>query len=49
VGWPDLANSVARRLARRPELADQLVSIAGDLAPARTALDVTFGWRLLRA
>jgi menaquinone-9 beta-reductase len=49
VGWPDLANSVARRLARRPELADQLVGIAGDLTPARAALDLAFGWSLLRA
>lgn len=49
VGWPDLANSVARRLARRPELADRLVGIAGDLTPARTALDLAFGWSLLRA
>jgi flavin-dependent dehydrogenase len=49
VGWPALANSVARRLARRPDLADQLVGIAGDLTPAKTALDLEFGWSLLRA
>ena len=49
VGWPDLANAVARRLSRRPDLADQLVGIAGDLTPARTALDLGFGWSLLRA
>ncbi len=48
VGWPALANSLAGRLARRPELADGLVGIAGDLVPARTALGLGFGWKLLR-
>ncbi len=48
-GWPALANAVALRLARRPELADRLVGIAGDLVPAKAALDLDFGWRLLRA
>jgi menaquinone-9 beta-reductase len=47
-GWPALANAVAGRLSRRPELADRLVGIAGDLVPARTALEPGFGWRLLR-
>lgn len=44
-----LACAVARRLARRPELADQLVGIAGDFVPARTALRMSFLWDLLRA
>ena len=38
VAWPALANGVAKRLARRPDLADQLVGVAGDFVPARTAL-----------
>ena len=38
VAWPALANAVARRLTRRPDLADRLVGIAGDFVPARTAL-----------
>ena len=37
VGWPDAANAMARRLARRPDLADRLVGIAGDFVPARAA------------
>jgi geranylgeranyl reductase family protein len=49
VGWPDAANLVARRLARRPDLADRLVGIAGDFVPARTALGPGFLWDLLRA
>jgi geranylgeranyl reductase family protein len=49
VGWPDAANAVARRLARRPELADRLVSIAGDFVPARAAFAPRFLWDLLRA
>jgi flavin-dependent dehydrogenase len=43
------ACAIARRLARRPELADQLVGIAGDFVPARTALRPSFLWDLLRA
>lgn len=42
VGRPWLANAAARRLARRPDLADRLVSIAGDFVPARTALGPGF-------
>jgi len=49
VGWPDAANVLARRLARRPELADRLVSIAGDFVPARAAFAPRFLWDLLRA
>jgi geranylgeranyl reductase family protein len=49
VGWPEAANAMARRLARRPELADRLVSIAGDFVPARTAFAPRFLWDLLRA
>ncbi|HVH08192.1 MAG TPA: NAD(P)/FAD-dependent oxidoreductase [Gemmatimonadales bacterium] len=35
VGWPALTNRVVRRLARRPALADLLVSAAGNIVPAR--------------
>jgi geranylgeranyl reductase family protein len=49
VGWPDAANLMARRLARRPDLADRLVGIAGDFVPARTALGPRFLWDLLTA
>jgi geranylgeranyl reductase family protein len=49
VGWPDAANAVARRLARRPDLADRLVSIAGDFVPARDAFGPRFLWDLLTA
>ena len=49
VAWEGLACSVARRLARRPELADRLVGVAGDFVPARSALDLPFLWDLLRA
>jgi geranylgeranyl reductase family protein len=48
VAWPTLADAVARRLARRPDLADQLVGIAGDFVPARTALGVGFLTELLK-
>jgi geranylgeranyl reductase family protein len=48
VAWPALADAVARRLARRPQLADRLVGIAGDFVPARTALGPRFLWDLLR-
>jgi flavin-dependent dehydrogenase len=46
---PWLANAVARRLARRPDLADRLVGIAGDFVPARSALGVQFAWELMRS
>jgi flavin-dependent dehydrogenase len=49
VGWPDAANAMARRLARRPDLADRLVSVAGDFVPARAAFSPRFLWDLLRA
>jgi menaquinone-9 beta-reductase len=49
VGWPALSNAVARRLARRPDLADRLVGIAGDFVPARTAFDLRFLYALLTA
>jgi len=48
VGWPDAANLLARRLERRPDLADRLVGIAGDFVPARTAFGPRFLWALLR-
>jgi flavin-dependent dehydrogenase len=49
VGWPAAANAMARRLARRPDLADRLVSVAGDFVPARAAFSPRFLWDLLRA
>jgi geranylgeranyl reductase family protein len=47
VSWPSLADAVARRLAGRPDLADRLVGIAGDLVPARSAFGPKFVWDLL--
>lgn len=47
IAWPNLADAVARRLARRPDLADRLVGIAGDFVPARTALGPRFLWDLI--
>jgi menaquinone-9 beta-reductase len=47
VEWPGLSNAVAARLARRPDLAAQLVGIAGDFIPARGALGPRFLWSLL--
>jgi geranylgeranyl reductase family protein len=44
---PAAANAIARRLARRPDLADQLVGVAGDFVPARTVLGPRFLLRLL--
>jgi flavin-dependent dehydrogenase len=44
---PALGNLVAARLARRPDLADQLVGIAGDFIPARSALGPRFLWSLV--
>lgn len=38
VGSPILANRVVQRLARRPDLADLLVSATGNLVPARRVL-----------
>jgi len=49
VARPWLANAAARRLARRPDLADRMVSIAGDFVPARTALGPGFLLDLLLA
>jgi geranylgeranyl reductase family protein len=49
VGWPEAGNRLAHRLARRPDLADRLVGIAGDFVPARDALGLRFAWDLLRA
>ena len=48
VAWPALADVVARRLSRRPDLADQLVGIAGDFVPARTAMGAGFLYELLK-
>ena len=47
VGRPRLANLVARRLARRPDLASRLVGIAGDFVPARQAFDARFFFQLI--
>jgi geranylgeranyl reductase family protein len=49
VSWPEVSNAVAAKLARRPDLADQLVGIAGDFVPARTALGPRFLAKLLAA
>jgi geranylgeranyl reductase family protein len=49
IARPWVANAVARRLARRKDLADRLVGIAGDFVPARTAFNAAFLWDLLRA
>jgi len=49
IGWPALADAVARRLARRGDLADRLVGIAGDFVPAKSALDARFLWELMTA
>lgn len=49
VAVPSLADAVARKLSRRPDLADRLVGIAGDFVPARTAFGPRFLWDLLRA
>jgi geranylgeranyl reductase family protein len=49
VGSPLAANAVARRLSRRPDLADRLVGIAGDFVPARTAFGARFLLDLLTA
>jgi flavin-dependent dehydrogenase len=48
VARPWLANAVARRLARRPDLASRLVGIAGDFVPARQAFGARFVIDLLR-
>jgi flavin-dependent dehydrogenase len=48
VAWPGLANAVAKRLARRRDLADQLVGIAGDFVPARTAVNARFVLEMMR-
>jgi geranylgeranyl reductase family protein len=49
VAWPWLADAFAHRLAHRSDLAGQLVGIAGDLVPARTALRPGFLLELLRS
>ncbi len=49
VGSPAAANAVAHRLARRPDLADRLVGVAGDFVAARTVLGLRFLWGLLTA
>ena len=38
VGWPALTNRVVGGLARRPDLADLVVGVAGNIVPARRAL-----------
>jgi geranylgeranyl reductase family protein len=47
VARPVVANALAHRLARRRDLADALVGIAGDLVPARNALGPRFLYELL--
>jgi menaquinone-9 beta-reductase len=48
VASPALSNAVAARLARRQDLADLLVGVAGDYVPARHALGPGFLLQLLR-
>ena len=48
VGWPSVANLLARRLATRPALADRLVAVAGDFVPARNVLGASLIWDVLR-
>jgi menaquinone-9 beta-reductase len=47
VAWPALSNAMARKLSRRPDLADKLVGIAGDFVPAESAWSVRFAWELI--
>ena len=47
VAWPALSNTMARRLSRRPDLADKLVGIAGDFVPADSAWSWRFLWELM--
>jgi len=49
VAWPEAANTMARKLRRRPDLADRLVGIAGDFVPARAAFGPAFLLDLLTA
>ena len=49
VARPGLANQMAARLQRRPDLADPLVGIAGDFVPAQAALRLGMLFDLLRA
>jgi flavin-dependent dehydrogenase len=44
---PALLDHVAHRLARRPDLADVLVRVTGDLAPPSRMLRPSFLWRLV--
>ena len=48
VGRPWLANAVARRLVRRPDLASRMVGIAGDFVPARQAFGARFLLELMK-
>lgn len=47
VGWPALTERVVRRLARRPGLADLLVSATGNVVPARRVFAPSVLARLL--
>jgi geranylgeranyl reductase family protein len=47
VARPALSNAMARRMSRRPDLADQLVGIAGDFVPASSAWSWRFLWDLV--
>lgn len=42
-----VSDALAARLARRRDLADQLVGMAGDFVPARAAMKLPFLWKLL--
>jgi geranylgeranyl reductase family protein len=43
------ADAVARRLARRPDIADRLVGVAGDFEPAQSLVSPRLVWDLLTA
>ena len=47
VGWPALTDRVVGRLARRPDLADLLVSATGNVLPARRVFTPSVLARLL--
>lgn len=49
VARPALANAMARKLQRRPDIADVLVGVAGDFVPASAAFRLRTLFDLLRA
>lgn len=47
VAWPSLMDRAATVLARRPDMADVFVGVAGDFVPAREVLRPSYLWRLV--